>query len=335
VLTSRPDHQSFYDALDAAMSQQGTDWYRALHTLSAEQLKTARTQIVKRLQRDVLIRYLLQASAGQARLPANTSPWMALAEQRFWTLLLAGEGEVLLPPMDEARISEVRTGFAAQLLMSQTYLWSKEVFNAIKESTVPPHVITRELLPFPFSFHSLEVAYGMRVPGTLEDLGETDWLALSYMPDHCNVLQNLTIEGQSVPSVRYGAIPFQKSYPNDFTPTQARGMSVVLAMLAFLRSEAAAVTQQGLPRGFRRSGEVAPEDLEKTIGVVTLRRQAREAVAAYEAESSHFKHRWWVSGHFRAQWHPSTESHEVVWIAPYLKGPQDAPLLEKVYAVVR
>nr|WP_205802288.1 translation initiation factor IF-2 N-terminal domain-containing protein [Microbacterium sp. PI-1] len=39
-------------------------------------------------------------------------------------------------------------------------------------------------------------------------------------------------------------------------------------------------------------------------------------------------HRWTVRGHSRRQWHPSTKSHEVIWIDPHTAGPRDAPLID-------
>jgi hypothetical protein len=39
-------------------------------------------------------------------------------------------------------------------------------------------------------------------------------------------------------------------------------------------------------------------------------------------------------GHWRKQWYPSQERNVPIWISPYVKGPDGAPLLagEKVYA---
>lgn len=44
-------------------------------------------------------------------------------------------------------------------------------------------------------------------------------------------------------------------------------------------------------------------------------------------------HRWIVSGHWRKQWYATTETHRPKWIAPYIKGPDDKPLVvkEKLY----
>lgn len=48
-----------------------------------------------------------------------------------------------------------------------------------------------------------------------------------------------------------------------------------------------------------------------------------------------YVHRWMVRGHWRRQWYPSIGQHRPRWISPFIKGPDDAPLLggEKVYSV--
>jgi hypothetical protein len=47
-----------------------------------------------------------------------------------------------------------------------------------------------------------------------------------------------------------------------------------------------------------------------------------------------YHHRWVVRGHWRKQWYPSQGRNVPIWITPYVKGPDGAPLLagEKVYA---
>lgn len=40
-----------------------------------------------------------------------------------------------------------------------------------------------------------------------------------------------------------------------------------------------------------------------------------------------YSHRWMVSGHWRNQWLPSRGTHRAQWIAPYVKGPDDKPLV--------
>jgi hypothetical protein len=107
-------------------------------------------------------------------------------------------------------------------------------------------------------------------------------------------------------------------------------------MLAFLRSPFTEIDTRPMPRQWRRrEGELNKADQDRLVHVVKLRRAAQEAQDAYDAEPVQWKHKWWVAGHFRSQWYPSKKSHDVIWIGPYLKGPDGAPMLEKIYRVER
>ena len=70
------------------------------------------------------------------------------------------------------------------------------------------------------------------------------------------------------------------------------------------------------------------------ITCTSLRRQRYASEAEREAEAREFSHRWIVRGHMRNQ--PigprnaeGGQKHMRVWIAPYVKGPEDKPLVLK------
>lgn len=73
---------------------------------------------------------------------------------------------------------------------------------------------------------------------------------------------------------------------------------------------------------------------ERDVRVIRLRRGVTATRDAEEPADGGraWRHRWVVRGHWRNQWYPSLGDHRPKWIAPYLKGPTDAPLLggEKV-----
>ena len=62
-------------------------------------------------------------------------------------------------------------------------------------------------------------------------------------------------------------------------------------------------------------------------------REMRYVRATHDSSGRKYTHRWVVRGHWRNQWFPGTKSHRQTYIAPYLKGPEGAPLLTspKVY----
>jgi len=84
-------------------------------------------------------------------------------------------------------------------------------------------------------------------------------------------------------------------------------------------------------RAAREGRELPP------VRVITLRRTRHSQHSQHEGEhgSREYHHRWLVRGHWRQQWFPKRQAHRPVWIAPHIKGPDDAPLLggEKVYAL--
>lgn len=75
-------------------------------------------------------------------------------------------------------------------------------------------------------------------------------------------------------------------------------------------------------RALRRGIDPSP------MRVVRLRRASGEG----KPGTTHggYSHRWLVSGHWRNQWLPSRNTHRLQWIAPHVKGPEGAPLVDKV-----
>lgn len=86
------------------------------------------------------------------------------------------------------------------------------------------------------------------------------------------------------------------------------------------------------PRGVRRRLERVGVTEIPTTRVVQLRRriEKRKPEGTREVEWSH---RWLVGatdgGFWRNQWLPSTQAHRLQWIMPYVKGPDDKPLVVK------
>jgi hypothetical protein len=84
---------------------------------------------------------------------------------------------------------------------------------------------------------------------------------------------------------------------------------------------------QPTPRPERRRTERAglpPRD----VRIVRLRRSlTNDRDAEQGGTGREWRHRWVVRGHWRNHWYPTLNDHRPKWIAPYLKGPSDAPLI--------
>jgi hypothetical protein len=90
-------------------------------------------------------------------------------------------------------------------------------------------------------------------------------------------------------------------------------------------------------RAHRRRAEKEGKDTPSTVTVIRLRRPSRDNGAEADSSPIDWTHRWVVNGFWRNQYHPSTDSHKPTWIAPYIKGPDDKPLIlkDRIYTFVR
>lgn len=117
----------------------------------------------------------------------------------------------------------------------------------------------------------------------------------------------------------------------------SRMFQFVLSAQQWLAQRILRTTEAQLERSARRRATRALEIAPK-VSVIALR--------AYESSSSprigqrqvDWSHRWVVSGHWRKQYYPSTGENVPTWIDPYVKGPEDKPLViggARVFDVTR
>ena len=235
---------------------------------------------------------------------------------------------------------------AVRLLGAVPHLWANDVRAAVAEMAVaaaaplPPHVLVTDVLPAPGMWWSWETEWSdpeqptTKTQGVLlhplPALNEAGQLhrsgfaasELQTAADGCTVLR---------PSVlgRFG-----DCYPEDFA--QGSGYEFIARFLAFLNSPFVPQSTAPATRQARRWADRIgiPDLLDDAVRFVLLRREAHEEQHSLGA-GREYRHRWLVSGHFRNQWYRSEQSHKVIWIAPYVKGPDNAPLKPTVYKVSR
>lgn len=114
-------------------------------------------------------------------------------------------------------------------------------------------------------------------------------------------------------------------------PTQREGaiydLRLVIAFNLLLAQGVTLNSEHHASRQLRRQVE---RKLGKVLDPVTIIRLPHRHYAHSNGESSvDWSHRWVVSGHWRKQWYPAAEVHRPKWIAPYIKGPDDLPLVIK------
>ena len=81
------------------------------------------------------------------------------------------------------------------------------------------------------------------------------------------------------------------------------------------------------PQRARRREAVRLGFPDQEIVIVRLRRERSDEPGEASGEEADYSHRFIVSGHWRNQWYPSEKLHRQIWISPYVKGPEDKPLI--------
>lgn len=108
--------------------------------------------------------------------------------------------------------------------------------------------------------------------------------------------------------------------------TTAQTMETVLAAWLLMQERfVGCAPVEYAPKQSKRLDRKGLTKQERAVTLVHIRRT--EAVPTQRGgEAQERETAWLVSGHWRNQWYPSTQTHRPRWIAPYRKGNPAAPL---------
>jgi hypothetical protein len=100
----------------------------------------------------------------------------------------------------------------------------------------------------------------------------------------------------------------------------------VQSLLRLMMQTIAERTSERPYRASRKRWAKERPGFDPYVTVVRLRRPRvrHEDGGEHEVE---WAQRWIVSGHWRNQWFPSLNAHRQIWISPFVKGPEDKPLV--------
>lgn len=262
-------------------------------------------------------------------------------------------------PLDEAQAltrEAITVSAALELREAPVFLWKDAMVAMADSYTLPRHVISSELISTPSMWWTFERDLAAnadperRVLGMLLIRRQDGLECITPMAsvdevEHQPGLYAFT--GNPV-YLRSQVIPFGRTWPDDFQEGPEReGVGLALRMMAFLNSPYVEDQKPVHPeRAVRRTIERVtgkPLDPERTsLRVVHLRagvpteRDEPSGEGRQDAPTGrHVSVRFWARGHYRAQWYASLKAHKVIWIAPVLKGPKDAPVKPPRHTVFR
>lgn len=254
--------------------------------------------------------------------------------------------EMMICPVRDG-VTELRMilGVSQLALNATPYLWTEEVRQVVRDVELPRHVLSPSMLPTPRGWHTFETGIG--VGGTFVHNGrrcvnETiDAVLVADTSEGFQVFQFGEMRDaetdEKVPTIFGAHIPYGLTYPDDFEDKPWRVLAEsIMTLLTFLNSPYIPKEQRRVGRGARREAQRMGKPIEDDlVTFIILRRPETKKRKTDEEQSVDWKHRWLVNGHVRAQWYPTEQAHRLIWIAPYLKGPEDAPMLTHAYKVAR
>jgi hypothetical protein len=267
-----------------------------------------------------------QRGAASGESPPVRTAADVIGEQRMFAALV--RHPAFAPALDGSVVpASNRFALADRIEGSTAFYYPNELDKMIRAMPMPAYTIAPIDRPAEFMWVSYEGSH--RATDAAGKVTETDALLIGPLPDGLGIYR-IGMWGASLFFLKWGM-----QYPVDFGAGTIG--EHVIKFLAFLNSPYTTTEprrpERAARREARRMGDETPTD---DVHFIKLRQAVTEAVRQ-EAASRHveWKHRWWVRGHFRAQWLPSKQAHRLTWIAPYIKGPDGADFTTPVYAVVR
>lgn len=269
-------------------------------------------------------------AARQSEAPAVRSAAQVLGERGFLALALA-TGEMVMPPELEPKREEL----ARSLLGGVPFLWVNDLASAAREMELPRHSVAPDACPHEVMWWTFEGSQPFRLAipgGSSSAMMRMEAMVIINTADA--ILAHAIVQTTGSGTAAY--IPLARIKHRDVYPKEHNEAGTqVLAMLAFMQSPSLAeIRPLSTPRAERRRLPKTPEDVQ----FVTLRsREYHRESGDTEAHGDEkgYNIRWIVRGHMRAQWYPTLEAHRLIWIAPYVKGPDSAPLKQTLYKVTR
>lgn len=265
-----------------------------------------------------------------------------ICEQAMWAVeLTLEEGKFSTDFSVQALIARWLLG--AALIRAVPYVWTNKIYDVVATTPLPRHKIQTQL-PFPELWFTFQNGYP-----TQDNTDTADGMVAMEIPPVPDVKSGEVIPqrirvallGSNDNTHRPFCCPIDLRhgdiYPDNFLqdPNGKEMVTQFLNCLSFINSPYIVIDQKGLCRQARRRLGMDQDEQNQKVHFVILR--APLIKRDYESSESDvdWKYRWLVRGHHRAQWCPSTQSHKLMWIAPYIKGPEDKPLKARAYKVVR
>ena len=242
-------------------------------------------------------------------------------------------------------------------MVAATFLKGGELFYVEPEMCELARVAAQTLPAFTLAQDDPPSRAGMiwfSQPAAVWDAADTmvDICAVSWLPVRNTLRMSAHVERDAIPHFQAGnlqGLGFPAVFPlgswdapvgDDGLPKPIPGgdkhfdVLAVTKTLWLLMRQPLARESTEMPDRTARRRAVREGREPPPVRVIHLRRPSSSS--GQSGEPAVWHHRWIVRGHWRMQpWGPGRQQRRPVWIAPFVKGPEGAPMLggEKVYVL--
>lgn len=119
------------------------------------------------------------------------------------------------------------------------------------------------------------------------------------------------------------------------TPLDEDITQKALALSEFIKQPFVSLTKAE-PESKKGKAIINQNKHNSKFSIINLRRAIQKT--SNSNQKREFNYRWIVNGHWKQQFHPSTQTHKPKYISPYMKGDDNKPLLppkQTIYTVKR
>lgn len=169
-----------------------------------------------------------------------------------------------------------------------------------------------------------------------DDLTGYEGYPLAFSDDEAIKIKMQAYLAQKNKSTRFSSVESLLAQP-DLTPFEERSLfnlRLAIALEQFAFSPRTVIKQRPTLKQAMNRNPVKRE--WPAIEIVNLRLPEKKENP--DAEGRELTIRFYVKGHLRRQWRPSTKDHKLIWIEEHIRGPENAPLKPKptkIYKVTK
>lgn len=322
--------------LDATVTRHGV-----AKPASPQDYKVMRLAMLQELRNVPLLKEYMQALLSvKENSFHNTEPWHAVGEQLLVAFHLLLKGNAQWHPshaVDASIEGDDDTAVVAAMLALRAIpcLWAIHIEQIATEQPIPPYTVGPDCCPWTTGlFISRETClvvqdkdYGKAV--------QSNWMLVTPLKEYLVLLYDQVDTDLHVTRVVHEKVQWGQLIENDALH--------IFRMLGFMQSDYVGKMERHVPRHIQRrserAGATAHSQVAKPVLQVELLRRARQQASGSQYKEGEHREvewnwQWWVRGHWR-RLSNDDGTQRLTYVRPYLKGPDDKPILQHIYKVAR